>query len=454
MTPSFSVLVLSDRLEPGAAIGISESLAESGARQVLLSGLTSPHGLSGKAVALAASEPGDAFREALPRIESDRVVVWEPPARAPGTLDCGLLESVLAPIARDGVDAVYASTRGGRSPAEGWATGVARKLAAFAAEAHVDPFAPVRAFRTSVLRELGLQRGGAEVDAEVLVKLVAGAYRIAEIELELPPGIPWTRRIRRTPAFVRYATVLNAQDNLHEGYNTLARMEEAPRYNAWIGRKLRAHLGPRVLEVGAGLGTITREIEAGRELVIALDVDRFYHQRLTNLFRDKPHVEPLHSDVAHTDWAAIGRRGIDSVVLSNVLEHIEDDGAALRDFRKVLRPGGNLVLLVPALPWLLGSMDEAVGHFRRYTPKGLSETLAREGFTVERLEWMNLLGIPGWFLNGRLLRRRAVPPLQLRLYDRLAPWLAAAEAKAHPPIGMSLFAVARAGPSTEPMGSA
>ena len=71
--------------------------------------------------------------------------------------------------------------------------------------------------------------------------------------------------------------------------------------------------------------------------------------------------------------------------------------------------------------------------------------LEGNGFAVERLEWMNLMGIPGWFVNSRLLRRRAVPPLQLRLYDQIAPWLAQAEARWRVPVGMSLFAVARAG---------
>ena len=55
-------------------------------------------------------------------------------------------------------------------------------------------------------------------------------------------------------------------------------------------------------------------------------------------------------------------------MLSNVLEHIEDDAAAVRRFRSVLPEGGRLVILVPALPALYGSIDEAIGHFRRYTP--------------------------------------------------------------------------------------
>ena len=131
------------------------------------------------------------------------------------------------------------------------------------------------------------------------------------------------------------------------------------------------------------------------------------------------------------------------MLLSNVLEHIVDDREAVLNFRSVLQPGGRLVELVPALPSLFGTMDEAVGHFRRYTQRGLREVLTGCGFEVEALETLNVLGIPRWFVNGRLLRRRAVPPLQLRAYDLIAPLVATVEDRLKPRIGMSLLAVAR-----------
>ena len=70
--------------------------------------------------------------------------------------------------------------------------------------------------------------------------------------------------------------------------------------------------------------------------------------------------------------------------------------------------------------------------------------LEGNGFEVETLEWMNLVGVPGWFMNSRVMRRRSVPKLQLKVYDRLAPLFAKAESRVKLPVGMSLFAVARA----------
>ena len=149
------------------------------------------------------------------------------------------------------------------------------------------------------------------------------------------------------------------------------------------------------------------------------------------------------SGVESADWDKLKPQRIDSIVLSNVLEHIEDDAAAVANFKRVLVPGGRLVVLVPALPQLFGTIDEAVGHFRRYTPQTLRAVLEGQGFTVESLEWINLVGIPGWFMNGRVFKRRAVPALQLKLYDTISPLLAEVEDRLPIPVGMSLMAVAR-----------
>ena len=110
---------------------------------------------------------------------------------------------------------------------------------------------------------------------------------------------------------------------------------------------------------------------------------------------------------------------------------------------QILGVGGKALILVPARPMIFGALDEAVGHHRRYTPKSLRAVLESNGFEIEVLEWMNLVGIPGWFVNGKLLKRRAMPQLQLRFYDQLAPWLARAESMVKLPVGMSLFCVAR-----------
>jgi SAM-dependent methyltransferase len=346
-----------------------------------------------------------------------------------------------APIEADEADVVFPATS--EIPEERALNALARSVAGVQVR---NPLAPVRAVRTEAIRSLRLSSGPGFA-AELVVKLAAQAFRFGEVPIAAQSSTraaaDWFALCR---TLLRYALFQNDTDNSHEGYNTLVQMDQAPRYNAWLGRKLRPHLGRRVLEIGAGIGTITREIAPGRERVIALEADAFYVQRLRNLFRGSAVVQPLHAPVEETDWAALAREQLDTVMLSNVLEHIEDDGAAVRKFRTVLPVGGRLVILVPALMSLYGSIDKAIGHFRRYDPRTLRAVIEANGFAIETLEWLNLLGIPGWFLNSRILRRRSVPGLQVRLYDQLAPVIARLESNLKLPVGMSLLAVARVVP--------
>jgi len=125
-----------------------------------------------------------------------------------------------------------------------------------------------------------------------------------------------------------------------------------------------------------------------------------------------------------------------------VLEHIEDDRGTLADMLAILQPGGRLVLLVPALQWLYGSLDEQLLHFRRYEKTELLEKLGAAGFAIEDCRFVNRVGILGWYINGRVLKRRVLPRAQLQAFKLLLPLLRCEE-KNPPSTGMSLLAIAR-----------
>jgi SAM-dependent methyltransferase len=393
-------------------------------------------------VLLAGDEgKGNALRAALPRVTGEVVILQD----ADEAYSTATYPALTAPLFAGEADAVFGAREASlRSLPDRALSSVSRLLVDGSLR---DPLSGQRAFRTEALRSLGLTAHGDDVDAELLVKLAAREFRLAEVDIAVAPGQvpPLAGLFAQAKTLLRYATTSDDADNLHEGYTTLARMESgAPNYNRVVGRLLAAHCGARILEVGAGIGTITAQLEAGRELVVALEVDPFYIERLKRRFRDKPHVRPTFTDVADTDWERLREDRIDTVVLSNVLEHIEDDAGAVAGFKRLLPPGGRVVILVPAMPALFGAMDEAVGHFRRYSREGLRALLEGDGFQVEQLDFMNLVSIPGWFMNGRVFRRRSVPPLQLRLYDRVHPLIEKAEGLLpRLPVGMNLFAVAR-----------
>jgi len=126
----------------------------------------------------------------------------------------------------------------------------------------------------------------------------------------------------------------------------------------------------------------------------------------------------------------------------NVLEHIDDDDAALSTFARLLQPGGRLVLQVPAMRALYGEIDRAIDHYRRYERADLTAQLQGHGFVVEEASYFNLPGIFGWYVNSVLLKRRAIPGLQARIANFLVPWLRV-EQRLRPNRGMSLLVVAR-----------
>ncbi|HLL52144.1 MAG TPA: bifunctional glycosyltransferase/class I SAM-dependent methyltransferase [Myxococcaceae bacterium] len=440
---ALSVVIPFDAGSAEAAALFARELSDRGA-QVLLAGEGRLGGELPGVQVLRVAGRGAAIQQALARADRPLTILQDPDQAYP----TAAYPRLLAPIEEDSADAVFGSRVDPGRPLAALPERALGHFTHFVTDVALsDPLTGLKAFRTEALKSLKLTSTDEEIDAEIVVKLAAQLFRLTEVRLELSslPRRSLAALWGRARTLWRYAAVQNDADNAHEGYNTLLRMEGAPNYNAWIGRRLREHLGRRVLEVGAGIGTITRQIESGRELLVALEVDPFYVERLKNLFRGKPHVRPYLSDVALADWESLRAERIDSIVLSNVLEHIPDDVGAVRRFGQVLQPGGKLVVLVPALPQLYGAIDQAVGHHRRYTPATLRRALEAGGFEVEQLSWMNLVGIPGWFLNARVFKRRAVPPLQLRLYDRLAPLLAEAESRVRMPVGMSLFAVARLG---------
>jgi SAM-dependent methyltransferase len=221
---------------------------------------------------------------------------------------------------------------------------------------------------------------------------------------------------------------------------SLRRMAGAPAYNRWLVDRARPYLGRRVLDAGAGSGTLTRLVAGEVDEVVALEPDAELLPHLRGAVAGEPNVTVVHAAAEQLPALSLGR--FDSVLCLNVLEHVADDEGALRSFRAALVPGGRVLLLVPAHPRLYGEIDRVVDHERRYSRPGLESLLARCGLEVVALRPVNPLGALGWLVSSRLLRRRHVPEGPLRAYDRLVPLLRPLD-RLPLPFGLSLWAVAR-----------
>lgn len=225
------------------------------------------------------------------------------------------------------------------------------------------------------------------------------------------------------------------------GAETLAVMAEAPRFNTWMYDTIEPWLGRRILEVGSGIGNMSAELLKRADHLVVTDLDPWYRGQLAHRFAARPQVrvEQLElPDAGARDRFAADR--LDTVVALNVVEHIEDDVAAVRSMGELVVPGGRVVVLVPALPGLYGELDRQLGHYRRYTRRSLGSVFTRAGLRMERLFWFNRVGILGWWFNGRIRRLKQIPLSQLRSFDALVPLLRL-EQYLKLPFGQSLIAV-------------
>jgi SAM-dependent methyltransferase len=146
------------------------------------------------------------------------------------------------------------------------------------------------------------------------------------------------------------------------------------------------------LELGAGSGGLTRYLTSCPFLV-ASDIHSAFLRKLHEPYHGCEGVQVCTLDLDQQSWAGLPEVPFDTVVASNVLEHIKDDERVLLNAHAVLQPGGRLILLVPAGPSLFGQIDVAIGHCRWYSQAELCHKLQAAGFDVVRCQHINFLGL-------------------------------------------------------------
>jgi 2-polyprenyl-3-methyl-5-hydroxy-6-metoxy-1,4-benzoquinol methylase len=308
-----------------------------------------------------------------------------------------------------------------------------------------------KAFRRDIVKAITVEENRFGIEPELTAKIAKMRLRIYEVPVSYHgrtydegKKIGWKDAFSALWTIVRHS-VRETEDPKNVGHVTLARMGRLESYNVWLADRFRHALGKRVLEIGAGFGNMTKQLTGReRELVVASDLDPVALEYLRGTFRDDASVRvasyrfPL--DAA--ERAELKALAVDTIACLNVLEHIEDDVATLADLHALLPAGGRLVLIVPALARLYGTLDVHLHHFRRYEKAELEQKVRDAGFALEDVRFLNRPGIVGWYVNGKILRRRVLPSGQLAAFKLLLPMLER-EAKNPPSVGMSLLAIAR-----------
>lgn len=195
----------------------------------------------------------------------------------------------------------------------------------------------------------------------------------------------------------------------YSGIENLEAMKQARNYNQFLIDLVRRNLvGVNMLDFGAGAGTFALPLRQAGVSVACVEPDSGLRKNLSaSGFETYP-------DIRH-----VARCSFDCVYTLNVLEHVEDDRAALAAIYQAIRPGGRVIIYVPAFDILFGEMDRLVGHHRRYRRKDLREKVDAAGFQINTATYIDSLG----FFLALAYRwvgdeTGSISPGSVKVYDR------------------------------------
>lgn len=180
---------------------------------------------------------------------------------------------------------------------------------------------------------------------------------------------------------------------------------------------IKPYLRGRVLEVGAGIGTTTAVLCDSPVMEwVCLEPDPEFVKILKAKIDN--HDFPAVCSVKSGTLQQLLQDDIyDCVLYIDVLEHIEEDRAEVMSVIRHIRPGGHLVVLAPAHQWLFTPFDKAIGHFRRYSKKSISD-LTPQNCALEKLIYLDSAGLL-LSLANRILLRQSMPTVkQIVFWDR------------------------------------
>ncbi len=231
------------------------------------------------------------------------------------------------------------------------------------------------------------------------------------------------------------------------GTDTLEVISEAGNFNQWMYDTIKPYCSGNILEVGSGIGNISQYFLNDNFEISLSDLSNDYFKILETKFNGFSNLKGLFTlDFAEKELELkyphlIGQ--FDTVFALNVLEHVPDHEQSIRNCHKLLKPGGNLVILVPAFQSLYNQFDVALEHQRRYTPKTIKKVMSIPGFSIIHTQFFNVPGILGWYVSGKLMGKDAIPGDQMKLYDQLVPLWKVADWFLRPFFGLSVISVAK-----------
>lgn len=231
---------------------------------------------------------------------------------------------------------------------------------------------------------------------------------------------------------------------MEDSLEALESLSNAEWYNKWLINHFSKYLEGEILEVGCGIGNFSRLLSQYGK-IHATDINKDYLKRVKKELKlqGHKHITVGFGNIEKKNFSFKPGRKFDSIVCLNVLEHLKNDLRSLKNLYSILKPGGFLILLVPADNILYGEIDRAISHYRRYGKAELKSLISNTGFHILSLRKLNFIGGLGWFFSGKILRNRTISKGNVGLFSKLAPFFLWFEEFIEPPIGTSLLLIAR-----------
>ncbi len=227
-----------------------------------------------------------------------------------------------------------------------------------------------------------------------------------------------------------------------EGRETLEVIAGSIHFNKWMYDTIRPFCQGKILEIGSGIGNISTFFYKERADITLSDIRNNYREELTTKFPDVSDI--LNIDLVHPDFDTAYSAMLnqfDSVFALNVIEHIKDDQLAVKNCCKLLKPGGKLVVLVPAYQSLYNRFDRELEHYRRYNRKTLNSIMQKGGMQHIYDRYFNFMGILGWIVSGAIQKNKTIPKDQMSLFNKFVPIFKLIDLLVLKSVGLSVISV-------------
>ena len=235
-------------------------------------------------------------------------------------------------------------------------------------------------------------------------------------------------------------------ENDVEGEKTLNVISKADKFNYWMYKTIRQYTHGKILEIGSGIGNISYYFLKEQHNIALSDIRKSYCENLKSKFDIYSNLDSvLELNLTDVDFDKKFNQyfnSFDSIFSLNVIEHIENDSLAIANLKKLLKPKGTLITLVPAYNSIYCNFDKELQHFRRYNKKVLKKLVEKNGLKSSKSFYFNFIGILGWFVSGKILKKKTIPEGQMKLYNFLVPIFKLADFILFRSMGLSVINVA------------